>query len=267
MANNPPPPEPEPQELLEADAMYGTPVLGANSAAWGDAVAFIANTKPESAEKGANATVKVLWDEANLYVRAEVADTVLSDSDPDTHEQDSVEVFVSEENNRNGYSGAGDGQYRVNFNGAASFKETGMGEGFESFAEITATGYTVEMKIPFKAVTPAEDHVIGFDVQINDMNADATVRNITIWCDLKADGYNTNENWGKVTLATAEEPVVPPTPSEPPAETPAPTRIPIPDYVYVPSDDVEQPEPIIISASTQNADGETGTAVDVPVTS
>ena len=48
----------------------------------------------------ASANVKLLWDEEMLYVYAEVTDPVLNADSADDYQQDSLEVFIDENNHK-----------------------------------------------------------------------------------------------------------------------------------------------------------------------
>jgi len=188
-----------------AYAVYGTPDLGKNDPAWVTAPVIIAN---KQAVDNANATgkVKVLWDEQNIYVRVEVTDNQIDVSSANAWERDSVEVFLSETNFRGSYSGTEGNQYRVDADGGTSQKTNVTGWGIDSgegysFAERTSYGYLVEMKLPWRAAAaPAEDMVVGFDIQINDPPPAASRPQVT-WSDPEANSYNSSLNWGNLKLA------------------------------------------------------------------
>lgn len=192
-----------PQEIPLSKSVYGTPVLGTNDPVWQRAVAINVDKKPteQDTPAGAAAVVRTLWDNHYFYVRAEVTDAILDATSPNPWEQDSVEVFLGETAYRTNAYVEGDGQYRVSFEGRESFKTPAMGEGFSSYAEVTNTGYLVEMKIPLRVIQPVHDHAVSFDVQINDVSGGAATRKLTVWSDLMADGYNTTERWGLMKLA------------------------------------------------------------------
>ena len=203
-------PLPQPQVIPEAYALPGAPDIdGEADAVWGDAPAIHVNTKPDGqAQDAASAVVKTLWDEEYLYVYAEVSDSELDNTSGNPWEQDSVEVFLSETLHRGSEYKDGDGQYRVTYEGNESFKANSMGDGFVSSAKIVEGGYTVEMKIPFRVIEPASGTKVGFDVQLNDASA-SNSRLLTVWSDLKANGYNSTENWGELTLVEELPPVAP----------------------------------------------------------
>src|SRR5690625_1362964 len=109
-----------------------------------------------------------MWDHENLYVLVEVTDTELDKTADQPYEQDSVEVFIEESNQKSTFYQDGDGHYRVNYDNEATFSPAEIANGFESATTIDDSNYIVEMKIPFRTVQPKEDLTIGFDIQIND---------------------------------------------------------------------------------------------------
>ncbi|MFD0673976.1 endo-1,4-beta-xylanase [Cohnella sp. GCM10027633] len=197
-------PLPLPQTIPEASAAAGTPVIdGEADSVWTRATAINVNTKPNGqAQQAATAEVRTLWDNDYLYVYAKVSDSELNNASANPWEQDSVEVFLSETLHRGAEYKTGDGQYRVTFEGNESFKDSSTATGFESSAKIVDGGYVVELKIPFRVIEPAVGATVGFDVQLNDAST-SIGRKLTVWSDLKANGYNTTENWGELTLAAA----------------------------------------------------------------
>jgi endo-1,4-beta-xylanase len=139
--------------------------------------------------QGATATAFVLWDEDALYVYMEVNDPVLSEASDTVYMQDSIEVFVDENNNKTTFYQEDDGQYRVSYTNRQSFGSTGSVDGFESAAQIIEGGYAVEVKIPYRTITPQEGDVIGFDLQVNDDQGSGARDSITKWND------PTNNSW------------------------------------------------------------------------
>jgi len=223
LAENPPSPPPV---LPEASAMKGTPTIDAEAdEIWAIAPEINVNRRPDGqTEDAASAVVRTLWDEEYLYVYAEITDSELNNDSPNPWEQDSIEVFMSETVHRSAEYRDGDGQYRVTYEGNESFRSASMGEGFESAARIVDDGYIVEMKIPFRVIEPEPGTVISFDVQINDA-ASGRGRLLTTWSDPHANGYNTTENWGELTL---REPEPEPEPSPGPRPSPSLPFVPAP---------------------------------------
>lgn len=219
-------------ELEEKEANQGTAAFGAPKIdgtvddSWSNAAELPVN-RYQMAWQGANGTAKALWDKENLYVLVEVKDSALDKTSENAWEQDSIEVFVDENNGKTSYYEVDDGQYRVNFDNEASFNPGSIAEGFKSATNQTHDGYIVEVKIPFKTITPVNETKIGFDVQINDGNEGAR-QSIATWNDTTGTSYQDTSVFGELTLKGVEIPEEPdiekpddePTPKNPGQEKP-----------------------------------------------
>ena len=183
-------------------ATYGTPILGGSELdpLWNTTVTLPISKHLTMANGPTDGSAKVLWDDANLYVLVRVKDPVLNSSNSAAHEQDSVEIFVDETNSKQASYGTGMGQYRINYLNGQSFNPGSISAGFESFAKVVDGGYYIETKIPFKAGVPSVDHVIGFDVQINDAGATGGRQDVIMWHDETGMSWNNGSQWGVVTL-------------------------------------------------------------------
>src|SRR5699024_7526476 len=194
-------------EVVESDvrlgkAAYGTPEIdGKIDDIWGDAP-VLAIDRYQGAWHGASGEARVLWDEENLYVLVEVNDSELDKTAEDVSQHDSVEVFIEESKQKSTFYQDGDGNYRVNFDNEASFNPEKASEGFESSTTIDGTNYLVEMKIPFKTITPEANSEIGFDVQINDA-VNGSRESVAIWNDLSGMGFQDPSVFGNLTLASS----------------------------------------------------------------
>lgn len=198
------------EDVVEARtgfANYGTPNMNSEMIddIWRD-VPTLKIDKAQQAWDVAQGVAKVMWDERNLYVLVEVSDSVLDKSSSNAHEQDSVEVFVDEKNLKSIQYQEGIGQYRVNYANEASFNPGSISEGFESRTIVhdEESGYTVEMKIPFKFVDPLNEMKIGFDVQINDAK-DGVRQGVSIWNDVSGQGYQDASVFGNLVLVGKED--------------------------------------------------------------
>lgn len=162
---------------------------GKVDAAWNNVTAHkLAVSSNPSA--GTTGTVKAVWEENALYVLLDVKDAVLNKGSTNAWEQDSVEIFVDENNGKTDAYEADDCQYRINYENELSFNGTNCNaSNIGSAAVKTADGYLVEAKITFNIVNQAEGSLIGVDFQIN--NADASgARDATInWYDASGMGY------------------------------------------------------------------------------
>lgn len=197
MAENPPPKLPD---AKQGKALFGTPIIdGTIDSIWSGAPAMEINQYLQ-AWQGATGTVKAMWDNSNLYLLYQVNNAVLDKSSANAWEQDSVEAFVDENNHKTPSYESDDGQYRVNYANEASFNPSSISAGFESAATTGAgANFTIEMKIPFKTITPAENTKIGFDSQINDGEAGSRISTAT-WNDIKGVGYQDTSVYGVLTL-------------------------------------------------------------------
>ncbi len=180
-------------------ANYASPVIdGTEDAAWKNAPELQVN-RYQLAWQGASGTAKVLWDNKYLYVLIRVSDSQLDKKSANAWEQDSVEVFLDENNGKTSSYQGDDGQYRVNFENVASFNPAGIEKGFKSATKVSGTNYTVEIKIPFKTITPKNNTKIGFDVQIND-GKDGARQSVATWNDTTGNGYQDTSIYGVLTL-------------------------------------------------------------------
>jgi endo-1,4-beta-xylanase len=184
MAEHPP----ESKEANRAAAPYGTPIVdGTVDSVWSKA-AEIPIDRYQTAWQGATGTAKALWDDHNLYVLIQVSDAQLDKSSANAWEQDSVEIFVDEDNAKTSFYEGDDGQYRVNFDNETSFNPERIADGFVSATKVSGTNYTVEAKIPLRSITPSNGSKLGFDVQINDAK-DGARQSVAAWNDTTGTGY------------------------------------------------------------------------------
>ncbi|WFA19382.1 1,4-beta-xylanase [Paenibacillus mucilaginosus] len=183
----------------QSTAAYGTPVLdGTVDAVWSQAPGIPVN-RYQMAWQGASGTAKALWDDQHLYVLIQVSDSQLDKASANAYEQDSVEIFLDQNNGKSSSYQEDDGQYRVNFDNETSFNPGSIAEGFESAARVSGTNYTVEVKIPLRSVTPANDTKLGFDVQINDAK-DGARQSVAAWNDTTGMGWQDTSVYGVLTL-------------------------------------------------------------------
>ena len=141
---------------------------------------------------------RVLWDDSYLYVLTEVVDPSLDDKSPIVHEQDSVEVFLDQNNGKTTIYEQDDGQYRVNFRNVPSFNG-GDSSRFKSRTMIIPGGYRVEMALPLYSIKPAPGTIMGFDVQINDATSGGRT-GIRNWVNDTNMGYQSTADYGLLVL-------------------------------------------------------------------
>lgn len=132
-------------------------------------------------------------------------DKQLSKNNTDKTKQDSVEAYVDEDRVNAWPYLEDDGQYRVNYAGEQSFKflsnsTPATSPGFESAAVTAGTDYIVEMKIPFRTITPENGTQIRFDAQVNNANG-ANLIGVATWNDLLGRASKSTEVFGSLTLS------------------------------------------------------------------
>ena len=190
-----------------ATAYYGTPVVDGTMDEEYNACnplsvdTFIQGIEDEkNVFQGATAKAWVLWDEEAIYVYMEVNDPVLSDISDTVYMQDSIEVFIDENNGKTTFYEEDDGQFRVSYKNRQSFGSTGSVDGFESATRTTGEGYAVEVKIPYRTLTPQDGTVIGFDLQVNDDQGSGVRDSIAKWNDPTNDSWQSTAGFGILTL-------------------------------------------------------------------
>lgn len=191
---------PEASNANQSTAYYGTPQIDGNvDAVWSQAAALPVN-RYQLAWQGATGTAKALWDAENLYVLIQVSDSQLNKTSANPWEQDSVEIFLDQNNGKTSFYQDDDGQYRINYDNEASFNPADIGTGVVSATKVSGTHYTVEVKLPLSRITPENGKKIGFDVQINDAK-DGARQSAAAWNDTTGAGYQDTSVYGILTLA------------------------------------------------------------------
>ena len=177
---------------------YGTISVDADAdAAWGNAVNI-----PLTINKGseASANAKVLWDDDNLYVYATVKDAVLDKTGAQTHEQDSLEVFIDEDNGKTASYGEDDKQYRINYTNEQSFNgKKCLAENVKSATKTIDGGYVVEAAFKWTDIKPANGTKIGLELQINDAKDGKRIGTLS-WYDETGMGWSGSNVYGTVEL-------------------------------------------------------------------
>jgi endo-1,4-beta-xylanase len=178
-------------------AVPGTPVIdGVEDAVWAGAN-DISTDVWVVGQSGATAKVKTLWDNQHLYVYAVVTDMKLSKASTNTWEQDSIEVFLDQNNAKTSTYQPDDAQYRVNFDNEQSFNGGATAGLIKSATKITPGGYIVELSILLDAVKPAAGGRIGFDFQVNnDEDGDGVRDSVAIWHDPTGQSYQNTSGIG-----------------------------------------------------------------------
>jgi len=182
-------------------AVRGTPTVDAEEDdIWSNAEEAAAETWVLG-ENGSTGTVKTMWDDENLYVYFTVTDALLSKASGNPWEQDSVEVYVDQNNAKTTTYETDDGQFRINFDNEQSFLGGANADRITSATRLTDDGYVVEMAIALDAIEPAEGMIIGFEFQVNNDEDGSGVRDSVItWNDPTHLSYQNTSRFGLLQL-------------------------------------------------------------------
>ena len=177
---------------------YGTiTVDGEEDAAWKNAV-----TIPLTINLGSevSADAKALWDNNNLYVYAVIKDSVLDKTGGQKHEQDSLEVFIDEDNGKTVSYGEDDKQYRINYENEQSFNgKKCNAENVSSKTKKIDGGYVVEAAFKWTDITPENGTKIGLEFQVNDAKNGKRTGTLS-WYDETGLGWSGSNVYGTVEL-------------------------------------------------------------------
>ena len=161
---------------------------GEIEAAWAEAVDVIPGIKTDN--PAATATIKLLWDEENLYALAIVSDPDLNKANEQVHEQDSFEIFIDETNSKAGEYNDATKQYRTNFENESSYNGPKcLEENKNTAVKLIETGYIIEGAYKWTEIKPELGDYIGLELQINDADASGMRIGTVSWND------STNQCW------------------------------------------------------------------------
>ncbi|ANY70888.1 1,4-beta-xylanase [Paenibacillus sp. BIHB 4019] len=187
-----------------AKAVKGTPVIdGSIDAVWANTKSIVTD-RWVTGSSGSKAKVRTLWDGRRLYVLAEVTDSLLSKQSANVWEQDSVEIFIDQNNAASSSYQADDGQYRINFVNEQSVNPVSLSGNLISAVKRTANGYVVEASIAWIGKAPKAGELIGFDVQVNnDEDGDGDRDSVAVWNDRSGQSYQNTFGFGVLKLTGA----------------------------------------------------------------
>ncbi|MGC8711269.1 MAG: sugar-binding protein [Leptodesmis sp.] len=126
-----------------------------------------------------------LWDSSYLYLAVQVTDSDLYKDSANIWDDDAIEVFIDARHDRQSVFNNDDRQLIVDINGNL-FEQGGRTTGILRSVQITATGYTVEMAIPWSnlGLIPTENLTIGFDIANDDDDNGGTRDSQLTWNDV-----------------------------------------------------------------------------------
>lgn len=144
------------------------------------------------------AIFRVLWDDHSLYVLAQVRDSDLSVDSPNAYEQDSVEIFLDESNDKTVDYGSDDLHFRVNYENLRT-ADTGDPDGFYTGTVIDDEGYSVVLRVPLNDSYDNGD-VLGIELQVNDASGSSRIGTLNVF-DGSGEAWRDVSVFGEVVLA------------------------------------------------------------------
>lgn len=177
-------------EKGEATATFGSPkVDGKMDGIWNNATPIV--PKYTSTPENTNVLFRAMWDDDALYILAQVKDQFVSKDSVNPYEQDSVEIFVDENNDKSVEFGTDDLQFRVNYANDATADKGDILRLYSATSEVEG-GYIIEARIEW--MKPVDnDTLVGLELQINDGKGATRVGTINVF-----DG--TNNAWQNTSL-------------------------------------------------------------------
>ena len=182
-------------------AYYASPLIYRDiDEAWDMAV----ETKPQfsSTELDTSGTFKVLWDDNSLYVLAKVKDSELSVESDTPYMQDSVEIFLDENNDKTVDYGPDDLHFRVNYENVKSI-DSGNPDGFFTRAIKEEDGYIILARVSLKDKHENGD-VLGLELQINEAKGSNRLGTINIF-DSTDSAWSDTSKFGEILLTGKAE--------------------------------------------------------------
>jgi hypothetical protein len=162
------------------------------------------NTAP-SGPDDSSGSFRLLYDAENLFLLAEVTDESLINDTAASWQDDSVEFYFDGENSK-GPQGLSGNDRQITF-GWTTEEVQGTNqndEGFELAQMDTATGWRLEVKMPWQSLMSTEapaGQLIGVDCFINDDDDGDTRDSQIAWHATEAVGWETPSMWGTALVA------------------------------------------------------------------
>ena len=178
-------------------AQFGSPVIdGKVDPVWNKAQAFQARHR--SGATNASAVFRAMWDDHALYILAKVKDSHLSVQSGTPYMQDSIEIFLDEQNDKTQEYGADDLHFRVNVENVRSV-DKGDASRFYTAVSKTEDGYVVEARIALRT-KPGNGTVMGIELQVNDAVEAERVGTLNVF-DATGMAWNDTGLFGEIVFA------------------------------------------------------------------
>jgi PQQ-dependent dehydrogenase (s-GDH family) len=163
-------------------------------------------TKPIIGTTNNTAKFAVLWDSLYLYVAFTVTDASRFNESANAWDDDAVEVYIDADNNGGTSYGTNDRQFVKEWNGSTIWEKGGKTTGVTHAWANTATGYSVELRIPWSnigIINPAIGFTIGFDAASDDDDNGAARESQVMWSG-DNDNWQYTRNFGDLVLVSSD---------------------------------------------------------------
>jgi hypothetical protein len=199
---------------MEVAYVVTPPVIdGEVDAVWG--LASTNSFVPLADPADGSGTWKVLYDKENLYVLVDVTDDTLKNDSANAWQDDSVEIYFDGYNTKLTTPLSGDDhQYTFGWtaNDIQGTNITGYTDGIEQAQVTTATGWRIEVKMPWLTIqraAPAVRELIGIDCYYNDDDDGGDTREGKMLSYSPVEGWNDASQWATAILGAVPAPVDP----------------------------------------------------------
>jgi hypothetical protein len=118
-----------------------------------------------------SASIKLLWDDTNLYLWAQITDDVMSNKENEIPSQDAMELFLDADNSKPQLYGKEEYQLRyVRNNPVIQALQGVLTKDIIAAQKNISNGYQMELAIPWAAIhgKPSPEKFIGIDVHVID---------------------------------------------------------------------------------------------------
>jgi hypothetical protein len=184
--------------------MRGVPSIDGGFGDWSAAEAIALSHTILGSDRDAadlSASCKLLWDEASLYVMAEVTDDVLYAASETDYENDCVELYIDGTNRKRSSYGPTDRQYRFYAKDESIYEKNGRIGETVCIRQHHHDGYRMEIAIPWAAVgvQPSSGDYIGLDIHVSDNDGEGRDTKLS-WAALEDDSWQDPSSFGTAAL-------------------------------------------------------------------
>lgn len=128
-----------------------------------------------NSESDLSASVKLLWNEMNLYLWVQIIDDIMSDKENSNYSQDALEIYLDPDNRKSQTYSKDEFQLRyLRNNSVVETLQGKLAKDITVAKKEIDNGYQVELAIPWEAINskPSLGKIIGIDIHVIDNDND-----------------------------------------------------------------------------------------------